>query len=364
MQSPKIVAVKQIVVGDHPIPNDWTVADYYTQRNIIDEADILVQANVLGNKKRKYQPMYQMIIDSGKPWIVAESAVFRKNMCSYPHSDAYHRYSWFSYYWDQAEYCNADSPPDRWETVQREQQIEIKPWKKDGDYILVVLQRPGDSSLKPLLDLHGDYETFLTHTLNSIRANTDRSIVIRLHPLRQDRQIEILKKIEHTLGDVEYSGIMLGQTPGHVLEGGDSLLKDFANAWAVVGFNSNALTESVCEGIPTFSLCSSSMAWPVSNHDLAQLDNPDRTIMRMQWLWDLAYCQWKESEVAGGAMWEHVGQLWPKIKQTRLDRPDWQEVLQRREDYYQQHYIQHWANYYARNKKILNKHLQRKMKGK
>lgn len=353
----KIVAVKQIIQGDHPIPNDWLIADYYTEKNVIYTADILVQANVLGNKKKKHQPIYQSVINSGKPWIVAESAVFRKNMVPYPNPDAYHRYSWFSYYWDEAEYCSDNSPSDRWEIVQKEQQIKIKPWRKTGDYILVILQRPGDSSLKRLVDQHGDYETFLTNTLDCVRANTDRPIVIRLHPLRQDRQIELLKNIESRLGSVKYSGITTGNTPGSVLEGGDSLARDLANAWAVVGFNSNALTESVCEGVPTFSLCSSSMAWPVSNHNLSNLDNPRRDIERDQWLWDLAYCQWKESEVASGQMWNHLGQAWPNIKQQRLDRPDWQQVLENRDNYYNENYIRYWINYYNQNKKILNKRI-------
>ena len=42
-----------------------------------------------------------------------------------------------------------------------------------------------------------------------------------------------------------------------MLSGGNELYADFKDAWAVVGFNSNALTESVCEGIPTFSMCPS-----------------------------------------------------------------------------------------------------------
>ena len=90
-----------------------------------------------------------------------------------------------------------------------------------------------------------------------------------------------------------------------LLEGGDGLYADFGNAWAVVGFNSNALTESICEGIPTFSMCASSMAWDCSNKDLKDLENP---IMfdRNQWLYNLGYCQWREDEIARGDPWFHL----------------------------------------------------------
>ena len=88
-------------------------------------------------------------------------------------------------------------------------------------------------------------------------------------------------------------------------EGGVGLQKDFDNAWCVVGFNSNALTESVMEGIPTFSMCASSMAWPVSNKTLKLIEQP-MTFERQQWLNNLAYCQWREDECIAGMPWEHL----------------------------------------------------------
>ncbi len=122
-----------------------------------------------------------------------------------------------------------------------------------------------------------------------------------MHPLRQDRQLEALKNF-----DVDISTNTLGsQQAQGKLEGGDGLYKDFKEAYAVVGFNSNALTESVCEGIPTFSMCASSMAWQCSNKDLKDIENPiiyDRT----QWLYDLGYCQWREDEIAQGLPWLHL----------------------------------------------------------
>ena len=40
--------------------------------------------------------------------------------------------------------------------------IDIKDWKTKGDYVLLVLQRPGDTSLKNLISIHGSYENFIT----------------------------------------------------------------------------------------------------------------------------------------------------------------------------------------------------------
>lgn len=271
--------------------------------------------------------MYNYIIQTGKPWIVAESAVFRYNMVHPPAPNAYHRYSWYSYLRDEAIYCNENSPGDRWLQIQKEQNIQIKPWRTQGEYVLLCLQKPGDSSLARLTAKYRTYDVFITAVLNEIRANTDRKIRIRMHPLRQDRQLLAIESARSSVKDVEISPNSGG---GNGFNGGDGLQRDFDNAYAVVGFNSNSLTESVCEGIPTFSLCPGSMAMPMGTNDLRRLENPlfpDRT----QWLYDLAYCQWREDEVVSGKMWDHLQQAWPMVRDTRKQRPDWQTVLQIKE---------------------------------
>jgi hypothetical protein len=287
---------------NHPIPDlpNFKIVPWADQ-DTIQSADVLIQNNIISQKRKKFKKYYQYVLDSNKPFIVTESAVFRRNMKKPGCPGAYHRYSWTSYFQDEGNYCNENSPPDRWQRIQREQNIEIKDWRTSGEYILVVLQRPGDSSLKNLLEKHGSYENFLTFTLNEIKKHTDRPIRVRMHPLRQDRQLQVLKNFnidisENTLGSSQAAGL---------LEGGDGLYKDFRDAYAVVGFNSNALTESICEGIPTFSMCSSSMAWDCSNKDLKHIENP-KLFDRSQWLNNLGYCQWREDEISRGDPWYHL----------------------------------------------------------
>lgn len=296
-----VVAIEEMY-RNHPIPDlpNFKIVPWADQ-DTIQSADVLIQNNIISQKRKKFKKYYQYILDSNKPFIVTESAVFRRNMKKPGCPGAYHRYSWTSYFQDEGNYCNENSPSDRWLRIQREQNIEIKDWRTSGEYILVVLQRPGDSSLKNLLEKHGSYENFLTFTLNEIKKHTDRPIRVRMHPLRQDRQLQVLKNFnidisENTLGSGQAAGL---------LEGGDGLYKDFRDAYAVVGFNSNALTESICEGIPTFSMCSSSMAWDCSNKDLKHIENP-KLFDRSQWLNNLGYCQWREDEISRGDPWYHL----------------------------------------------------------
>ena len=298
------------VFRTHPLPglDNFKVVPWEDQESL-RSADIFIQANIMECKHRKLRPMYQFIKDSGKPWIVAESAVFRKNMKQPPNPMAYHRYSWFSYYRDEGLYNNINRPSDRWDQIQRDQHIEIKDWRLNLDgFVTVIMQRPGDSSLKNLLAKHGTYENFISNTIREIRKHTKRPIRIRMHPLRQDRQKAILDKLN--LKDVYISENTQG---AKLLEGGDGLQRDFDNAWAVVGFNSNALTESICEGIPTFSLCPSSMAWECSNTDLSQIETP-KFFDRQQWLNNLGYCQWREDEIAQGAPYYHLMEVYEQAK--------------------------------------------------
>ena len=327
MPNPTVIAIEQLMWSYHPIDSSWQVESFKNQE-LLEQADVFAQTNIIGSKKNKHQKAYQYIVYSGKPWIVAESAVFRKNQQIPPHPEAYHRYSWFSYFQDEGEYCNANSPADRWNQIQQEQGIEIKPWTHSGDYVLLILQKPYDSSLTRLMSKHGTYENFIENTITDIQKHTDRKIRIRLHPLRKQEQLNAIHNSSIDLASVEISENTGGSTG---LEGGDGLYKDFAGAAVVVGFNSNALTESVCEGIPTFSLCSSSMAWPVNAGTLDQLEEPNLDIGRQQWLYNLGYCQWTESEVLEGAMWDHLSQAWPAIAEQRLQRPDWHDIVVEKE---------------------------------
>src|SRR6056300_863583 len=115
------------VFRTHPLPglDNFKVVSW-DDKESIKNADIYIQANIMECKHRKLRPMYQYIKDSGKPWIVAESAVFRKNMKQPPNPMAYHRYSWYSYYRDEGLYNNKNRPSDRWDQIQRDQNIEIK----------------------------------------------------------------------------------------------------------------------------------------------------------------------------------------------------------------------------------------------
>ncbi len=79
------------------------------------------------------------------------------------------------------------------------------------------------------------------------------------------------------------------------------------NAHALVTFSSNAAVDAVLSGVPAFVL-GPGIAKPVSNTDLSNIDDPwfptDKE--RLQWCYDLAYCQWRVDEMEDGSLWNYL----------------------------------------------------------
>lgn len=299
----KIVAIQEVIPDYVPLPDFIDLVPFEE----VTDADVWVQFNIGEFKQRKrYGDIFEFIQNSGKPWIVIESPLFRYN--SKPGS--YWRWSWHSYFRDTGMHCLEDHPSDRWQRIQQEHDIQIQPWTRRGERVLYLMQRPGDTSNAPLIKGYGNYSMFVRNTLHTLLADTDRDIDIRLHPLRVDQQMEILKPLlDNSQIYISDHSNKDGASPNCV-NGGESLYRDLDNAWCAVGANSNSLIETVCYGTPTVCLHPSAMAWPMCIHDTLDIERPMQRPDRTQWLSNLAYCQWTTEEVLDGTAWRHLKMLW------------------------------------------------------
>lgn len=273
------------------------------------DADALVQVNVRHPyvvKEASREPFYEAIEQSNKPRIVFESAVFRKNAPS-EFTNKYFRFSWNSFLWNEGNFGPMGNGSDRWERIQKEQNIEIKPWRKTrGKYILIFLQHVIDTSLFRMIEQHGSYYKWLRHTIKTIRLNTDMPIVIRPHPkhgmytefFEADKVPAILKEFKDVTWSVNQGSVNLS---------GDKYLEaDLRDAHCALGWTTNALTEAACNGVPVYCLSQGAMATPVSLTDFGTIDNINECPDREQWLNDMAYCQWNYEEIQKGVAWEHI----------------------------------------------------------
>ena len=113
-----------------------------------ENADAYVTTGVKGYYK-SYGEQYDYIAKTKKPVIVFEGASFRRGI-QVGDKNYYYRVGLNDYTYNKGIFKNQNSPSDRWKMIEEEQGIEIKPWRTKGDYILICLQNPSDTSLNDL----------------------------------------------------------------------------------------------------------------------------------------------------------------------------------------------------------------------
>ena len=183
-----------------------------------------------------------------------------------------------------ADFGNRNSPPDRWERLG----IAIKPYRKDGNHVLLVGQTPNDASLGSV-----DIVDWLVETATGIRALTERPILVRFHPGMGDDYARDARNRLNRIGGVQ------------VAEREQTLSENLAGAWTSVSLSSGAAIESLISGVPAITLSPDSLAYGITSHDLESVEKP-LLPEREQFLYDLAYAQWSPEEYADGTAWRHI----------------------------------------------------------
>ena len=160
--------------------------------------------------------------------------------------------------------------------------LQVKPWKYDGEYILVCGQHDKSLQWKDMPAM----ATWVHDTITFIRAQTDRPIIFRPHPRCP------LPAIEHDFKHVKR------QEPLQIKGSYDDFDMQFNNIWATVSWSSNPAIHSIINGVPAFT-GPSSLAFDVAEQNLRNIENPlygDRT----QWLNDYAHTEYTIEEISKG----------------------------------------------------------------
>ena len=168
--------------------------------------------------------------------------------------------------------------------------LVCKPWRSNGDFILVCGQH--DKSLQwqnmPRMS------NWFLNTYDEIRKYTQRPIVFRPHPRCR------LEHIERGLKNVHR------QEPHHVNGTYDDFDMGFSNVWATVSYSSNPGTHSCINGVPAF-VSTHSLAYDVGN-DIDFLYDIENPLMpdRQQWLNDYAHTEYTIEEISHGIPLNHL----------------------------------------------------------
>jgi len=197
----------------------------------------------------------------------------------------YLRYSYDGIFPNTGEYCNLTPNPTRWEKIKNNLGIDLKPWRKHGNHILICLQRNGGWSMKGL-----SVVDFFNQTVQEIRKYSDRPIIVRTHP--GDKK------------SIYYSRELKGQNI--ILSQNRTLIQDLKNAWATVVYNSSPSVASIIEGVPAFLIDPEySQASLVANLVLSNIEDPHISD-RLPWVQKLAQCHWNDEDLISGETWRHM----------------------------------------------------------
>ena len=189
----------------------------------------------------------------------------------------YLRYSIGGVWYDSSEYANKNSDSSRWEQLSKDTGLGLNPWKTDGEYVLLLVQRDGGWGMKGLNPVE-----WTRRKIQEIRKYTSDPIVLRPHP-----------------------GKVADLTPllGHGIRISDSvnipLLEDLKRSRSALVFNSSSGVAASLSGVPLWVDDKSSVCWDVANKDLSKINNPE-LYDRQQWIYDLAACHWTDDESRQG----------------------------------------------------------------
>jgi hypothetical protein len=162
--------------------------------------------------------------------------------------------------------------------------LKLKPWRTDGEYILIAGQH--DKSLQ--WSKMPRMSNWFLNIYDEIRKHTDRPIIFRPHPRC---------KLEHIERGLKH---VYRQEPRHVANTYDDFDMGFDNIWATISYSSNPGIHSILNGVPAF-VSTHSLAYDAGNdidflHDIEQPVMPDRT----QWLNDYAHTEYTIEEISQG----------------------------------------------------------------
>ena len=265
-----------------------------TNDDDIKNCDVAV---IFGSWKDRNVPWHnckRKIVESGKPFVCIETPLIGRGPVTDILNDEWFRIGVNGFLADTGRFYreNYAYPSDRWNKISKELNVDLLPWKNNGDYVIVALQLPGDASLRGI-----DISKWAVGATTELRQYTDRPIIVRTPQLDREFDRESILRIK------SMKGVSLQQGTR------DNLFKTLDNAYATVTYSSGLGIDSVIRGTPTIAVDPGNFAYWLGNNKLSQIENITRSIDREQWLYNLSYAQWSLEEIKNGDAWAHISKF-------------------------------------------------------
>ena len=154
------------------------------------------------------------------------------------------------------------------------------PWRPEGEHVVVCAQRTDSLQWQGQPDM----VTWLTTLRDRLKLYTHRPLILRPHPRQRVPMVNGF--------DLALPQAKVGTYDSFDLDHG------LRGAWAVINHNSGPGVQAVLQGVPAF-VDASSLAAPVANLDLANIEFPQRPD-RGAWFLQLCHTEWRLEEIATG----------------------------------------------------------------
>lgn len=169
--------------------------------------------------------------------------------------------------------------------------LKLKPWREmdGGGPIVICLQNTKSEAWTG-----GPIEVWLQDTVEHVRSQSHRPIIVRQHPRHKSNIKLLLTKYPNVKEDI----------PNFVSGDIVDFDKRLATAYCVINYNSNPAIEAIMSGVPVL-VHESSLCYEVGNPldaDLSLLRHYDR----QHWLNKLSYCEWFVDEIKLGIPWKRL----------------------------------------------------------
>lgn len=173
----------------------------------------------------------------------------------------------------EADFCNEYSPSDRWKALMGER--DLPPWNTPSEGpVLLIGQVHRDKAVLPV-----DFAEWANSTSRTLAQN-GCDVLYRRHPREQS--------------DFIPHGARLSMV--------DKITDDLARCSWAVSLSSTVGVDAFLHGTRIVSMDPRSMVYRMTSHDPLKPSAPNR----MQWCYDIAYCQWVIGEMSNGKAWEHL----------------------------------------------------------
>ena len=255
----------------------------FVEDHRITKCDVAVmQGFVHQDVSRPHLQLRRQILDNHQNTIVIDSNLFQ--FANSELANYYLRYSLNGIFPNTGFYFDNKLEDSRWNSISNKLGLTLKPYRENGNHILICLQRVDGWSMRG-----EDVQHWLDNTVKEIRKYSNRPIVVRKHP-----------------GDRRQSSLNFSRQ--YVISNKPSLLDDLQNCWTVVTYNSSPGIASLINGIPVFvtdPMPEHSQTWPLCNTSLSTIESPTM-LDRTEWVNRISQSHWNDDEVASGEAWKFI----------------------------------------------------------